>query len=297
MRDYIIQSLELHLFFARIMKEHSLFLETGFQIKDKALIDKSKWFREQFEQLLSETVDISNGMVRNVVLKSGEIVTDFTLAAERKTTVLTGVPIDVCITSREQNLDPFCHHCPHQEPLRLVKRINQRAIRLIDGLIKFKLSILNEVQKCCLFTANYPLLIQHIIREAKLYLSYTMELENRGFICSESMRNVEMFWNQIMMEHALFIRGLLDPTECELIASADNFANEYARLLDEIDEKNCISQELTKKTVEETKRYRDFKAAGTQGIIKCDIASIILPLLGDHVLREANHYLRLLKDK
>ena len=39
----------------------------------------------------------------------------------------------------------------------------------------------------------------------------------------------------------------------------------------------------------------DFKAAGAKGITGCDIRSIILPLLADHVLREANHYLRLLK--
>lgn len=30
MNDYVTLSLESHLFFARIMKEHSLFLEAGF---------------------------------------------------------------------------------------------------------------------------------------------------------------------------------------------------------------------------------------------------------------------------
>lgn len=32
--DYIRQSLELHLFFARIMKEHSFFFELGFTPRD-----------------------------------------------------------------------------------------------------------------------------------------------------------------------------------------------------------------------------------------------------------------------
>lgn len=35
--DYIRLSLELHLFFGRIMKEHSLFLETAFMEKDSNL--------------------------------------------------------------------------------------------------------------------------------------------------------------------------------------------------------------------------------------------------------------------
>ena len=42
MTNYIASSLELHLFFARIMKEHALFLETGFQIKDKEMRNKAQ---------------------------------------------------------------------------------------------------------------------------------------------------------------------------------------------------------------------------------------------------------------
>ncbi|MGI6094128.1 MAG: DUF2935 domain-containing protein [Lachnospiraceae bacterium] len=37
------------------------------------------------------------------------------------------------------------------------------------------------------------------------------------------------------------------------------------------------------------------KTAGTQGITGCNVRSVILPLLADHVLREANHYLWLLE--
>ena len=54
--------------------------------------------------------------------------------------------------------------------------------------------------------------------------------------------------------------------------------------------------ERTGKAFQETKRYREFKAEGTKGITECKIAGLILPLLADHVLREANHYLRLLKE-
>ncbi len=38
------------------------------------------------------------------------------------------------------------------------------------------------------------------------------------------MVKVELFWDQIMMEHSLFIRGLLDPSEKELISTANQFA-------------------------------------------------------------------------
>lgn len=44
---------------------------------------------------------------------------------------------------------------------------------------------------------------------------------------------MHLFFGRIMKEHALFIRGLLDPTECELVETADTFAGDHCRLLEE----------------------------------------------------------------
>ena len=50
-----------------------------------------------------------------------------------------------------------------------------------------------------------------------------------------------------MMEHALFIRGLLDPSEEELIETADEFAKDYRELLEQAREKDsCTMDEMTK---------------------------------------------------
>lgn len=178
----------------------------------------------------------------------------------------------------------------------MVTRINRRALHLLDGLIRLKENILREVSDGNLFTTNYPLLIQHILREAKLYRSFVEELLKNGKISRRDMCMTESFWNEIMMEHALFIRGLLDPSEEELICTADSYAKEYRRFLEEAKKQDClVVEEMTEKFLAETLKYQEFKTAGAKGILECKIASIILPLLADHVLREANHYIRLLE--
>ena len=101
-----------------------------------------------------------------------------------------------------------------------------------------------------------------------------------------------------MAEHAKFIRGLLDPTEEDLFAAANNFGNEFDLLTAEAlaaMDNNAPFSKVTADSLEATKAIRDFKAQGTQGILECKVRSIIIPLLGDHTLREANHFLRLLK--
>ena len=49
-----------------------------------------------------------------------------------------------------------------------------------------------------------------------------------------------------MMEHALFIRGLLDPTECQLINTANDFAMDYKKLLEMAKENVIMAKVIIK---------------------------------------------------
>lgn len=295
MREYAILSLQTHLFFGRIMKEHALFLLAGFPAKETEFIKRAEQFKEEFEDGLRRSVKLADGIVGKSVLNSGEIVTKFTRKAECQTKDLTGIPIDTQITEAEERLCTGNYNMVNAKTIQQVRVLNQQMLRSLNGFISFKEEILREVTRCRLYTSNYPLLIEHILREAKLYRQMISELEQRGRIVAQDLRNLEIFWNQIMMEHAQFIRGLLDPTECELMETADKFAEDYCRLLEEArGQDRKAMNALTAKTIQTTREYQQFKTAGTEGITGCEIRSVILPLLADHVLREANHYLRIL---
>ena len=292
MDRYVTLSLELHLFFARIMKEHALFLEAGFTPANEEFVRKADFYKRGFESVLRRAIGLSHGITDQSVLESGELFTEFTANAERQTQCFTGIPIDRELTAMAARLR--CGGPCRVSPVlcRQVKQLNETALRLLDGLIGFKETTLKRVLACRMFTMNYPLLLEHIIREAKLYRTFLRDAE-RSDLCGQSMKETEVFWNQIMMEHAQFIRGLLDPTEDALIKTSDAFAQEYAALLARAREANDAAMGR-QEALKETLRFRDFKTAGVQGITGCKIRSVILPLLADHVLREANHYIRLL---
>jgi len=297
MNDYVRTSLELHLFAARITKEHALFLQASLPPKNTEYIQEVILYRRQFEKLLADVVNLSNCMISDKILNSGEIVTKFTYGAERKTEEFTGIQIDSNITLQELNLMGNNNFYGMKDISQYVFYLNETAISLLDGLINLKETLLRDVLSCRVFTTNYPLLLEHILREAKLYRQNVIMLQNGQDMDSKDMKQEELFWDQIMMEHALFIRGLLDPTENDLISTADDFAKQYQHLIEEA--KNMTDEtikSITDKTIEETKKFIDFKTAGAEEIKECKIRSIILPLLADHVLREANHYFRILKD-
>lgn len=293
---YVILSLELHLFFGRIMKEHALFLKAGFTPADRAFADEAEFYKQKFEALLRRAVIMSDGVIGREVLSSGELLTEFTPDAEMQTQCFTGIKIDREITRMESRLNCGAPACISSALCQQVGQLNRTALSLLDGLIGFKEKILSRMLHCCTFTMNYPLLIEHIIREAKLYRTLLRSAESGSGLDGQTIKETELFWNQIMMEHALFIRGLLDPAEDELVKTSDAFAQEYAALLARARAANDAAM-LRQESLNETLKFREFKTAGVKGIENCQIRSIILPLLADHVLREANHYIRLLDEQ
>jgi len=297
--DYVRQSLEIHLFFARIMKEHSFFLQVGFTPKDSIFSQQADAFRRAFDDILSEAINLSNGIVNPEVLKSGEVITQYTLDAEKASSFYTGVHIQTSLTVSEENLMGDRLRNINNALIQKVYILNSRVIDMLNGIIQFKTKILSDVLSCNMFTVNYPLLLDHILREAKFYLLMIERLQNKEEMnADQEAFEQELFWNRIMAEHSKFIRGLLDPTENDLINLANNFGNEFDQLTEEAKEamdNTLLLSQVTEDSLKATKEIRNFKAQGTQGILECKVRSIIIPLLGDHVLREANHYLRLLE--
>lgn len=299
-KEFVTQSLELNLFFMRIAKEHSIFMEAAFMKPNSDLIYQSEMLKNILTGLLRETLHLSYGNISNEVATSGELVTDLTFNAERETEYYTAIDIDSSITNAELHL--ACSDMSNITPalVRQVELLNYKAVAATNQIICFKTKVLQDVLKCKIFTTNYPLLLDHILREAHFYLRMLHKLQNRQEPnMVEEIVYQETFWNRIMAEHAKFIRGLLDPTEVKLFDTANNFGHEFDKLTLEAQRlaKNLkLIPEVTEETLKTTVGIRDFKKQGTEGLINCKIKSIAFPLLGDHVVREANHYIRLLKN-
>jgi hypothetical protein len=281
------------------MKEHSFFLQINFTQKDSNYSMHADNFRMEFDRLLAEAISLSNGIVSSEVLHSGEVITPFTLKAERASAYYTGVNIAFNLTEAEGNLVGDAFKIGSSVLEQRVFSLNHRIMSLVKSLIEFKTMLLSDILSCKIFTGNYPLLIDHILREAKFYFNIIQKLQNHEEIDIEKEAYTqEVFWNRIMAEHSKFIHGLLDPTEKDLIKTTENFGEEFDQLTSESKEamqKTIPLSKATEDSLNATLEISKFKAQGTQGLLECKIKSIIIPLLADHTLREANHYLRLLK--
>lgn len=291
-KEFIKVSLEVNLFFLRIMKEHLFFIETSLHPIAADYIAEADLLKQSLEDLMLETLIFANGAISQDAIDSKELVTKYTLPAEEVTSKLTGSSINTSITNYELNLvsNPDFEYTEVLEVW--VVNLNIRSSNLLKEIIQFKKNLFLNVSECKISIDMYPHMIQHLIREANLYLEILDCLQDKKLPSYTICKELD-FWNHIMKDHAEFIDGLLDPEEKALKEVAENFATSFEKLVGECVEEN--EKEILDKSFKSTKQISDFKKDATIGLIECKIKSIIPPLLGDHVLRESYHYIRLLK--
>jgi len=298
-KEYIKHSLETNLFFLRIAKEHAIFAAASMTPRDRAIAGRLVAMKNSFEELLSEVIELADRAVSHEVLASDELVTDFTLAAEIKTQFLTGIPINTGLTRRELELRGEKTDRKPDELCEKAAALNRRAIAMTKAAIALKSKLLKNITECRAFSYTYPSMLEHVIEEEQYYVMLLEKLEKRDFIDSvKEIIEEEINWNHLMEEHSEFIRGYLDPEEEKLFNNANSFVKEFDMLVEKTEkaaDNPSILSEVTRESLKDVTALRNFKAQGTQGILTCKIKSLIPPLLSDHVTREANHFLRLLK--
>lgn len=296
--QYVKASLEFNLFFLRIAKEHAIFAAASLPPRDRAVAAQLLEIKTAFETLLARTVALSRGKISREVLESGEIVTELTLPAEEATQFLTGLPINTNITKQELNMVSGIG----REDRAIsgdISMLNTNAIALTNRAIVLMTKMQRDILSCKAFSYTYPTMLNHVIRESRFAVMMLNKLQNKdGIDTVKEVIEQEIMWTDIMGEHSEFIRGYLDPSEKALFKKADTFANEFEALLAKtvaLKQNPSMLPAVTKENLARVTELRNFKRQGAAGILACKVKSIIPPLLSDHVLREANHYLRLLR--
>lgn len=183
-----------------------------------------------------------------------------------------------------------------------IKRFNEKVYTAASHIWAFKRKVLGLILRCQLPGANnFPLLVDHVSREANYFRNRLVEL-NTGRLepLPDAIIDENVFFLKIMADHAKFISHLLDPSERKLVEQANNFSDEFDKLL--FQAKDLDSMRPQSQTVPlldqfldqnrvSVKSLRDFKKTARELIEACRIKSIIHPLLADHVFREAERFL------
>ncbi|MGG0937148.1 DUF2935 domain-containing protein [Brevibacillus centrosporus] len=192
---------------------------------------------------------------------------------------------------------------PDIDPQRIYD-FNQVVYNAVSHIWAYKRHVLGLIIRCKIGGNNFPLLVDHVSREAA-YFRNRLEQLNTGTLdpLPDAVINENVFFLRIMADHAKFINHLLDPSERKLVEQARDFSHDFDQLLFQAQDLDSMrpqsqTQPLLDQFVDQSRvsvrQLRDFKKTARDLIEECRIKSIIPPLLADHVFREASHFLEIL---
>ena len=204
-----------------------------------------------------------------------------------------------------EQIEQVAHTYTNQTNPEQIRGFNTEVQQAATSIFAFKRKVLGLILACKLPGANnFPLLVDHISREANYFRKRLIEL-NEGKLkpLPEAIIKENVFFLRIMADHAKFIGHLLDPSERKLVDVARNFSNDFDELLFQArDLEGMRPQSQTVPLLDQfldqnrvsVASLRDFKRTARDLIEQCKIKSIIHPLLADHVFREADRFLEII---
>ncbi|WP_438448717.1 DUF2935 domain-containing protein [Gorillibacterium sp. sgz5001074] len=204
-----------------------------------------------------------------------------------------------------EHIEAQSHAFPANTDPQQIRAFNTEVHNAVSHIWVFKRKVLGLILTCKLPGANnYPLLVDHVSREANYFRNRLAEL-NSGRLepLADAIIDENVFFLRIMADHAKFIGHLLDPSERKLVEQAREFSHDFDTLLWQAKDLSSMrpqsqTQPLLSQFLDQNRvsvvSLRDFKKTARDLIDACRIKSIIHPLLADHVYREAEHFLTII---
>ncbi|PAV28212.1 hypothetical protein CIL05_17760 [Virgibacillus profundi] len=188
--------------------------------------------------------------------------------------------------------------------LRQIQAFNSEVYQAAVAIWSYKRKVLGLTLRCEIQSNNYPLLIDHISREAAYFANRIKDL-NEGKLSPEPDTIIQenLFFLRIMADHSKFIGHLLDPSERKLVEQAREFSHDFDQLVFQaVDLDSMRPQSETVPILDQfldqnrvsVVSLRDFKKTARDLIEACRIKSNIHPLLADHTFREAERFLEII---
>jgi len=198
--------------------------------------------------------------------------------------------------------DRFAKDTPGEEFSPLVAA----ATMAVGKFFAFKRHILHLLVDCRLCGGWLtPLFVDHLSREALYFRKLLKKITGCAMAFPvDAIVSENIFWVRGIADHVKFIRGLADPSERGLVSQAKVLGNKFDVL--NLQARDFAGMLWHYRSTNELVRFEmdlrvasgeavDFFTAAESLVARCAAATVIPPLLADHIRREGEHWLAVLE--
>ena len=291
--NFIENTIINNLYYLRTLRELSARIELSLPPKYTEYIEIFANFSKECEKLADKIINYANGNVPANALNSEIFVTKYTLQTEELTNKLFDYNLNTNLTKRELALKPGTP-IPTEELITALNEINQKALNIANEFTTYTTNLYQLINNQEAFAFYYNSLNESIAFEMQLYISILERLINRDNLSPIYATDYEYGFNEQLKSIATFIRGECDPKNNDIFAEANNFVDEYTKLLLEYETMTItpITQKnMTESSIEITTRFKVFVENCLQKLLNKELYFISPPITKDNSLTDINFFL------
>lgn len=245
---------------------------------------------KKYQELFKRIIPFSNNKVSKEFLNSDILYTSYTRDLELDTIKYFDIGLDPSITLECLNLIPGNIDLLD---LKEVDKYMEELLHLLDKSTNTLNNISTYIKENNMFLTIYPLVVDHIINENKLLKDTLERLLKKEGTDPTYVYTLEYYYTNFLKEHSLLIRNLINPVKNKEVEMSNKYYNLYNSLLTSFN--NEVSpysiDGIYNKCINITNSFKSFLNETINMTINNHSNFMIVPIILDHLLREANSYI------
>lgn len=289
------ESLVNHLYFGGTIRSFCSTIGLTFFKNNQDYIDRAVALGYRATDIVNKALLYMNKALATVVLENDVYITSYTKDLDLLTEKLFDISLVISVDKDINILKTRGEVIINSETMQRINDLNNEAMGLINDFKAFCIEIKTELDRGELFSYSYPDFFNYMYDEISVYgrdLARIMKKENyTNLYLSEFV----YYFNELLRESALYIRGYLDTKEGEIFDMASFYVNAFANLTEKYLKKTNTSLNLSLETEKLVINYQKFVMDIINKLLKAKVYFITPPITLDNFLTNINVYLYILK--
>ena len=294
-REIAYESLVNHLYFAGSIRSFCSTIGLTFFKNNQSYIDKAIALGYRATDIINETIMLMDYELAKNVLNSDVYITPYTKELDLLTQKLFSISLLIQIDKDIDVLKSRDEVVFNDEYMTKIDDINNKSVGLINDFKNFCQEIKTKLDNGELFSYLYPDFFNYMYDEISVYGRDIDRIMSKKDYTEFYLNEFTYYFNELLRESALYIRGFLDTVDQDIFDKASLYANAFANLTEKYLKKSSTNTNLNLETERLVINYKKFVSDIIERLLSAKTYFVTPPITLDNFLTNINVYLYILK--
>ena len=289
------ESLVNHLYFGGTIRSFCSTIGLTFFKNNQDYIDQAIALGYRATDIVNKALLYMNKELATVILDNDVYITPYTKDLDLLTEKLFDINLFISVDKDINILKTRKEVVYNEEAINKINDLNNEAMSLISDFKAFCSEIKTKLDRGELFSYSYPDFFNYMCDEISVYGRDLDRIMSRDDYTNFYLSEFTYYFNELLRESALYIRGFLDTRDQDIFDMASFYVNAFANLTEKYLKKTDSNINLSIETEKLVINYQKFVIDIIEKLLKAKIYFITPPITLDNFLTNINVYLLILK--